>query len=340
MPLASPFQAVMIDDAWGWLLAAGSISGVLLALLGVIAVLRGWYRRTVGRRQENYRRLARLGTNAQLSFFSAVLGDPPAFRRTLIGSITTLPEEAGTRTANAAYMARIALFYRQFAEMGVGADEEGSDAEQSELSQEEQLQLVRTPVELIEAIWVDRDYYVQTLADGDETVLAFSVTTRSARFLPIFTWPPERSLLSRIPAVRNRDVNAGEFRLFRAQLGRTRFASLGEPQGLSASVGARRYHYVEAFWFGNPGAYQYFIFSSNEAGAGGWPDMRRLFPEGGGILRQGLWGEEEQGAAASSLEAVREEAVVNTYTVIGPRFQLEDYPLSFGVDADEVRVLP
>lgn len=35
-----------------------------------------------------------------------------------------------------------------------------------------------------ERIFVDRDYFVQTITDHDETVLAFSVTSRSTRFKP------------------------------------------------------------------------------------------------------------------------------------------------------------
>jgi hypothetical protein len=78
----------LIADAWydrllhGVLLAGGLI-GALAAALVVAGV--GWnlFRRTIGRRRENYRRLARLGTNAQLSFFESVLGQPPAIRRSV-----------------------------------------------------------------------------------------------------------------------------------------------------------------------------------------------------------------------------------------------------------------
>lgn len=43
-----------------------------------------------------------------------------------------------------------------------------------------------------ECVYVDRDFYVQVAADGDETVVAYSVTARNKRFHPRFVSPGGR----------------------------------------------------------------------------------------------------------------------------------------------------
>lgn len=44
----------------------------------------------------------------------------------------------------------------------------------------------KRPVVIIEAVYIDRDFYVHVGADTDETVHTYSVTTRSKRFRPSF----------------------------------------------------------------------------------------------------------------------------------------------------------
>lgn len=70
------------DDRFlGWL---GNVAEILTALvLSATILAAGWglYKRTLGRRRDRYARLRRLGTNAQISFFSSALADPPAMRR-------------------------------------------------------------------------------------------------------------------------------------------------------------------------------------------------------------------------------------------------------------------
>jgi hypothetical protein len=43
---------------------------------------------------------------------------------------------------------------------------------------------IEVVLDFIECFFIDRDYYVQAILDADETVFAFSVTTRSPRFAP------------------------------------------------------------------------------------------------------------------------------------------------------------
>jgi hypothetical protein len=72
---------------------AAGLAGGLAAAIVVLAALRGVYRRTLGRRRDRYGRVDRLGTNAQLSFFTAVLGEPPAMRRSLNATLHRYSEE-------------------------------------------------------------------------------------------------------------------------------------------------------------------------------------------------------------------------------------------------------
>ena len=67
------------------------VLSVLVAIRTLGPPLWATYRRTLGRRADRYKRLSRLGTGAQLSFFEAVLGEPPA----ILHSITGFRSEEG-----------------------------------------------------------------------------------------------------------------------------------------------------------------------------------------------------------------------------------------------------
>ena len=60
-----------------------AIIGAVVAAIALSAAIRDIYLRTLGRRRDRYRRLRRLGTEAQLDFFAAVLWEPPEIRRTV-----------------------------------------------------------------------------------------------------------------------------------------------------------------------------------------------------------------------------------------------------------------
>jgi hypothetical protein len=117
----------------------------LLAAVALVGVARGSYRRTLGRRRDRYLRLRRLGTRTQLSFFTSVIGEPPAIRRTREVMVTN--------------------------------------------SYNEEYRACREPKDFTEAVYVDSDFYLHVLADEDETVHAFSVTSRRKAFRPIFRPP-------------------------------------------------------------------------------------------------------------------------------------------------------
>jgi hypothetical protein len=194
---------------------------VAVAVLALVAVLLRWYRRTLGRRGDRYERLSRLGTNANLTFFTSVLGDPPAIRRTVTSTVHVLVE--------------------------------GSD------------DFVEREKDFEECIYIDRDFYVQALADSDETVVAFSVTTRSKRFHPKLR-SPGYTVLERGWLARRLRLHERLMPIFKVKLGKTHFAELDQPQQAAASLGARTFHYYEVHSLGNPGHYQEYVFAINDAG--------------------------------------------------------------------------
>lgn len=68
------------------------VGGVVAAavILGTLWTLGGrWF----GRRRDHYRRLRRLGVNAQLDFFTSVLGQPPAIRRSVTATVRVLASD-------------------------------------------------------------------------------------------------------------------------------------------------------------------------------------------------------------------------------------------------------
>jgi hypothetical protein len=83
----------------------GELVGAIVAGFTLAGGARAWYRRTVGRRRSAYRALQRLGTHAQLSFFTAVLGEPPAISR----SIPRKDRNDAVRSRPSPYIARTSI---------------------------------------------------------------------------------------------------------------------------------------------------------------------------------------------------------------------------------------
>lgn len=189
--------------------------------------------------------------------------------------------------------------------------------------------------------FVAPEFYVQAVCDETETVLAYSVTTRSKRFRPTFEFPPKPSWRGR----RKYKREAGkDFEFFHeATLGQTKFASLGSswtPQ-IKASCGARSYSYTEAFYYGNPGYYQHYAFTASSAVRGDVGSIADLSQALGRQWVGGFDGHEGDRLAASDLVArFRSETTITTFTVIGVGLNPTDFPTTFGPHGDEVRVVP
>jgi hypothetical protein len=326
----------------------GEILVALLAAIGLAQLLRGLYSRTLGRRRDRYARLQRLGTNAQLPFFTSVLGEPPAMERTFVGLVTRY-DDAGAPS-------KVSMAFK-------------------------------------ESVWIDRDFFVHALSDLDQTVHAYSVTTRSKRFRPKIQ-PPGGTAAD--PNWLWRKLGK-EYRFKpdpAVTLGRTRFADLGRPAQASGWLAPHNWHYFEPYYFGNPGLYQHFVYSVNDAGAwyapfpsswiGGFSwgfassedepvdpklALTKAIKEADAREAAGQMPPQPDPTAADvdfedsefgfeevedpplppELQTFRRVARINTYTVVGPEFALDDYPLpedrpnlaaaTFGVTSFRVRTL-
>jgi hypothetical protein len=319
VPIRVPWNPVRMTTLLGLSVdeanAIGTLIAALAALLVLAGSLRAWYRRTLGRRRDRYDRLARLGTGAQHGFFVAVLGEPPAMRRVVV------KED-----------------YREWLASNDPRFREGL----------EESQYAYVEKHFTESIFIDRDYYVQTISDDDETVLAFSVTIRHSRFRPVFELPPRVGWRER----RHWKRRTGEkFKpLFRVRLGRTRFSELdrGDYEDLTgphfkASIGARSFWYSEIHSYGNPGYYQTFVFTSSsvsgvpdgirnlsgaiqEAGGEEWPDPDR--------------DDQPDWKQMPKAQSFRRRAAITTLTILSLGLSVENYPATFGPHGDEVRTLP
>lgn len=166
------------------------------------------------------------------------------------------------------------------------------------------------------------------MSDEDDAVIAFSVTTRSKRFAPAFSFPPK-------PGFRRRrqwkKLTGGRFRpYFKLRLGRARFSDLDtsqwQPQR-KAELGARTYSYTELFYFGNPGYYQHFGFTASVAAmhapVGRVGDVVKL------LGRDWVGGIGEENASAADVPEIRQfrrETAITTFTVLGPHFPARGLP--------------
>jgi hypothetical protein len=197
---------------------------------------------------------------------------------------------------------------------------------------------VERPRDYWECIWIDPDWYVQAVANDEETVLAFSVTTRSSKFNPRFH-SPSGYFEKRWKAIFGWAL--GRFtREFDLRLGRSTFAeAIDYLEEAKAYLGAHNWGYTEIHYGANPGLYQYFVLSVNDAGVGAWGDeVRILFPDGPGDDLD--WKGDPPYEEMPNLVAFRESAKINTFSIIGPTLSPEDYPVTFGPHENLVRVIP
>jgi hypothetical protein len=200
------------------------------------------------------------------------------------------------------------------------------------------------PRSFLRSIFVEQDFFVQTISDDDGTVIAFSVTTRSRRFTPIFEWPPgigwrERRRISKLIGERYGP-------LFRVRLGRSRFAEFGDEETddfagprLAIAVGAHNYSYSEFQSFGNPGAYQTFVFTASDVAPGPFGNGVAVQEEVGGQHWPADDEHNRDWNDMSAARAFRKATVVTTYTVIGIGRE-ENFPTTFAPHDTVVRTLP
>ncbi|MBO0822737.1 MAG: hypothetical protein J2P27_02630 [Actinobacteria bacterium] len=184
-----------------------------------------------------------------------------------------------------------------------------------------------------ELVYHTRHAWIQVLADEHDAVMRFSITVIDPRF-----WFQVRDLTNYQLA---------------ARLGRTSFAAVDAqvgPQGRSFRIGAHNYEYAEAYWFGNPGGYQWYVLSRNDASSAGtmhWPTGDHALLS----FQEGVLLSDDEGGPSSSpqldeLSVFRARTTINTLTVLGPWRAHGDRLLGRtslaeprGPDSNQVRVL-
>jgi len=168
---------------------------------------------------------------------------------------------------------------------------------------------------LKEYIFVNDMFYTQVITDDTDTVLMYSVTTRNIGFNPTFEeWDGEKYVS--------------------ITLGKSHFVDFQNiPDKVNVYCGARRVNYSEEHYFGNPGKYQTYILSENDAG---------VFSE------ESANPCDIQDPASDNIDPnnekvtkFRREGLVNTFSVTSPLYVNEDeFVFNYGPNLDEVRVLP
>jgi hypothetical protein len=186
---------------------------------------------------------------------------------------------------------------------------------------------------LRELVYRDRHAWIQVLVDEHEAVARFSITVTDPRF--------------RFPIS---DLTFGNMT---AKLGRTTFSGIRsqlEQQGQSLRMGAHNFEYAEAYWFGNPGNYQWYVLSHNDAGTGNFDftvseRVRPMFQDG--VLKSEDTDYPKYDFHSEEAAQFRAKTTVNTLTVLGPwrtdaqagesvRMSLAE---PRGPDSNQVRVL-
>ena len=184
-----------------------------------------------------------------------------------------------------------------------------------------------------EFIFRHEDFYVQVLADADDQVMFYSVTRRNNKFKPRM-WPNEAHPQSRPQPPAER-------------LGEATFYDLAphHVDGIKLFVRAATTptHYIESYYYGNPGLYQNYLAGLNECGPieVGHELLAPLMgrPTALGSFAGGLDDDElDDWLATEEVIAFRKEAVPNTYGLSAPGFSPSEYGPDFPLGPDPVQM--
>lgn len=131
-----------------------------------------------------------------------------------------------------------------------------------------------------ELVYGEKHAWLQVIVDEHDAVLRLSLTVTDPWFR-FHTW-----LLTNYQ--------------LKVRLGRSSFADIPrEPAGRSLRIGAHNREYAEAYWFENPGNYQWFVFSHNDVGTGAFDFSIERREHG--YLREGVLAADASFAAPNRL---------------------------------------
>lgn len=178
---------------------------------------------------------------------------------------------------------------------------------------------------LVEQLWLDPLFHVQGIINEDDTVVRWAVTLRHHRLRLEFQLPPSG------------EPNATVI------LGRTAFAAVDvtSVNNIEAFLGARRWHYVERIYFGNPGRYQPFWLATNDSVIVGAnvsvADVAAVQADHKGEDSAEVKGWWQDGPGLDAVDGYRAAASPNTYSEAVPGHDEDPYPI--GPDRDHVRLV-
>ncbi len=278
------------------------------------------YRRTFGSRRDLTRRLNQLATGVTVRYVEERFGTP-AFARTVV-----LPRSLpGTALEAARSPRRTVLGLARMILPAAAAAEIGDPAPSAAATARGGAAGGRQPFR--ELVYREKHAWVQVLVDDNDAVARFSITVTDPKF-----------------KFRTRDLTWGHLPV---RLGHSRFADMQSgisPRGRSLRIGAHNHEYAEAYWFGNPGNYQYYVISSNEIGTGEFGySISREGPSGhcsGTLARDNaLQAQSAFDPDAYYAQRFRAETTINTLTVLGPLRNPAELAEPRGPDSNHVRVL-
>lgn len=195
-----------------------------------------------------------------------------------------------------------------------------------------------------ETVYVHDYFYVSTVSDERDQVLMYAVTTRDPKFKPRI-WPhnikpPATPLL---PNLRLGDFAFGDVEY--------------RPAGIRGFLGANRYGYMEAFYFGNPANYQYYFLAINDSAPSDAPlgELSEVMPKYFLVLGEfrptgdepedeeavGGWHTLDRHLRRRDVDSFRSAARPNTYAVTAPHFGpgSDGFPPMIGPDYGKVRII-
>jgi hypothetical protein len=260
-----PVSAASEVDLVGVGADVGSIMAAILGAVAAAGTIRAAWRRTVGRRRDLRRRLARLGVGYQVTFFEAVLGGPPAMRE---AAWLDLPSPTVSRAHR----------LREWAHATVAEVRHGQwrDPESWTMAwltarsraddQAEQRLAAESVAEVL--LWPLPECWVQAYVDAAGVVSGFAVTQRDPRLRARLRFPPREAERKRWWRRRLADT------FFDVTLGKTVLSDVVQrgkerDQALVASVrnhAARSWYFADLYSFGASGHYLCFVAAANYSG--------------------------------------------------------------------------
>jgi hypothetical protein len=260
------------------------------------------FKRTLGRKWDLYERLYRLGAGAQLDFFIAVIGEPPALGDTVE---VDMPDSTGATAL-------------------------GGDPPSAKRSF-----LRSTFVDPLFYLVTISDEDEAVLGFSITTRRRRFAPTFYAPRAPSL----RRRMVGRLSFGR-RSYWLIRFRLGRTTFARAASNLEGTPR-IQSSSGARVWSYSEARYLGDRGHDLTYVFTNTSASpVGGLPAGLEPVPEWDG--QEAAFGTDRSGETTFKpwVAAIRTTTQIDTVTVVSSPLQIERWPGAFGPHEDEVRQLP